>query len=143
MPHLTKLTKPVSEKEIKREWHLFNAKDKILGRLVADITKYLIGKNKINYVPYLDMGDYVVVINSKEIILTGKKEAVKVYSYYSGYPGGLKKTPFLKMKQEKPEEIIRHAVFGMLPKNKLRDKRMKRLFVFANEKHSYENKFKS
>lgn len=141
MPHLTRLTKPVSEKEIKREWHLFDAKDKILGRLVADIAKYLIGKNKINYVPYLDMGDFVVVINSKKIILSGKKETTKVYSYYSGYPGGLKKTPFLKILKEKPEEIIRHAVLGMLPKNKLRSRRMKRLFVFADEKHSYQNKF--
>lgn len=88
------------------------------------------------------MGDYVVVINAKDVILSGKKEKNKEYTSYSGYPGGLKRITFEELKKKKPEEIIRHAVSGMLPKNKLREKRLRRLFVFADDKHPYEEKLK-
>lgn len=143
MKKVTQATRPVKNKEIKREWRLFDAKEKILGRFASEITKYLIGKHKINYVPYLDMGDFIVVINAKYIVLTGKKEQTKTYSRYSGYPGGLKRLSFKALKEKNAAEIIRQAVSKMLPKNKLRDRRLARLFVFADEEHPYREKFKS
>lgn len=142
MVNLTLSTKPVKEKEIKRNWRLFDAKKKVLGRLTTEVAQYLTGKHKVNYTSHLDMGDYAVVINAKDVVVTGTKEASKTYKYYSGYPGGLKKVKFSKMKQERPEEIIRHAVAGMLSKNKLRDRKLARLFIFKDEKHSYHDKFK-
>lgn len=142
MAHLTTATKSVREKEIRRVWHLFDARRKVLGRFISEVAQCLIGKNKVNYVSYLDMGDYAVVINAKDVAVTGAKKNSKIYSRYSGYPGGLKKISFAKMKAEKPEEIIRHAVLGMLPKNTLRDRRMTRLFVFKGNTHPYEDKLK-
>lgn len=141
MVHLTVSTKPISEKEIKRDWRLFDAKGKVLGRLTSEIARCLIGKHKVNYVPYLDMGDYAVVINAREVILTGAKAASKTYKYYSGYPGGLKEVSFSRLKETRPQEIIRHAAAGMLPKNKLRDRRLARLFVFKDDKYPYQAKF--
>lgn len=143
MVSLTKSTKSTKEKDVKRQWHLFDAKDQILGRLVSKIATILIGKNKINYVSYLDMGDNVVVINAFDIRVTGKKEKNKIYTNYSGYPGGLKISTFSKMKEKKPEEIIRRAVYGMLPKNKLRDRMITRLHIFKNEQHLFQDKFKN
>lgn len=143
MKKITNQTKPIKEKEIKRNWHLIDVKGMILGRIAPKISYYLQGKNKINYVSYLDCGDYVVVINAKKIILTGKKSETKIYTYYSGYPGGLKKIKFNYLLENKPEEIIKRAVSGMLPKNKFRDRRLKRLFVFADENHPYKDKFKN
>lgn len=142
MVNLTKQTKSLKEKEIVRQWHLIDVKNKILGRITGKIALLLQGKHKTNYIPYLDCGDYVVVINAKNIKLTGKKEKEKIYTRYSGYPGGLKKIPYEKLLKEKPEEIIRHAVSGMLPKNKLRKKRLARLYIFADEKHPFEEKLK-
>lgn len=140
--HLTKSTKSVKAKEISRDWHLIDVKKKVLGRTIPEMTGYLQGKHKVNYVSHLDSGDYVVVVNATSVIVTGVKESSKIYSRYSGYPGGLKKISYSKMKAEKPEEIIRHAVFGMLPKNTLRDRRMARLFVFKGNTHPYEDKLK-
>jgi len=143
MVNLTLSTKPVKLKEIKREWHLINASSRVVGRLAPEIAKLLQGKHKENYVSYLDMGDYVVVINAKKIRVKGKKAEQKIYTQYSGYPGGLKKITFKKILEEKPEKIIRHAVSGMLPKNKLRKKRLNRLYIFANENHPFVDKFKN
>lgn len=140
MKTLTKSTKPVKEKEIKRDWFLFDAKNQILGRFVSKITPILMGKHKRNYVPYLDMGDNVVVINAKELKITGKKEKNKKYTYYSGYPSGLRIQTYADLINRNPKEIIRHAVWGMLPKNKLRNRRIKRLFVYPNENHGFEEK---
>ncbi|MDP3954795.1 MAG: 50S ribosomal protein L13 [bacterium] len=127
--------------DIKREWHLFDADDKILGRLATELAEVLMGKNKVYFARHLDIGDFVVVINAKKVKVTGKKEKAKIYYHHSGYPGGLKETPLGKMRQEHPERIIEHAVSGMLPKNKLRDKMMARLKVFAGEEHSFKDKF--
>lgn len=143
MVKLTKTTKALKSRQITRDWHWLDAQGKILGRLATKIASFLIGKHKPNYVPYLDVGDYVVVINAKKVVVSGKKEEQKLYTRYSGYPGGLKKMTFRQLKEKKPEEIIRQAVSGMLPKNKLRKKRLARLFVFANEKHPYGDKFKN
>ena len=143
MVNLTISTKPVKAKEIKRDWHLIDASSKILGRLAPEIVKVLQGKHKRNYVPYLDMGDYVVVINAKKVIVSGKKDDQKIYTRYSGYPGGLKEISFNKLLEEKPEEIVKRAVSGMLPKNKLRKKRLTRLYVFADENHPFADKFKN
>ena len=130
-------------KEIKRNWHLVDAKDAILGRMASNISSLLIGKHKVNYAPQMDMGDYVVVINAKKIQVTGRKENQKVYHHHSGYPGGFKEIAFAKLKKEQPEKIIELAVKRMLPTNRLKDKRMRRLKVFADDKHSYEDKFKN
>ncbi len=139
----TVLTKSTKESQIKREWHLFDAKGKVLGRLASEIAQILTGKNKPYFVGHLDCGDYVVVINASQVELTGKKEKQKAYYRYSGYPGGLKVTPLWKIRQEHPERMIQFAVKNMLPKNKSRDRRMGRLKVFPSENHSYEDKFKS
>ncbi|MBI4009543.1 50S ribosomal protein L13 [Candidatus Roizmanbacteria bacterium] len=141
MVHLTQSTKPVKEKEIKRSWHLVDMKGEVLGRAVPRISKFLQGKHKRNYVAYLDFGDYVIVINASKVMVTGKKSGDKIYTRYSGFPGGLKKITFGGLLEKKPSEIIRHAVSGMLPKNKHRDRRLARLFVFPDENHPYKDKF--
>jgi len=143
MPQLTKQTKPVKKKEIVRNWHLIDVSGQVLGRVAGKISRLLQGKHKVNYVSYLDSGDYIVVINAKKIKVTGKKEKNKVYTRYSGYPGGLKTISYEKMLKQKPEEIIRHAVSGMLPKNKLRDRRLARLFIFPDKDHKFNDKFPS
>ncbi len=141
MFNLTQSTKSIKEKDIKREWHLIDLSGKILGRSVSEISKFLQGKHKVNYVPYLDMGDYVVVINVKKVSLTGKKTSDKVYSYFSGYPGGLRQVHFSDLMEKNPVEIVRHAVSGMLPKNKMRQKRLARLYIFPDGKNPYQDKF--
>lgn len=128
--------------EVKRGWHLIDARGKILGRLASEIIQLLLGKNKPYFVNYLDCGDYVVVVNAQEIQTTGKKEQKKKYTRYSGYPGGLKTTTLGKLRKEHPERIIEFAVKNMLPKNKLRDSRMTRLKIFAKEEHPYKDKLK-
>lgn len=124
---------------IKRNWHFFDAKDEILGRLATRIAHLLMGKNKPSYVPWQDRGDSVVVTNVGKIKVTGRKEKQKVYFRHSGFPGGLREETLEKLRQRKPREIIRRAVFNMLPKNKLRKGRMNRLKLFLGETHPYEN----
>jgi len=143
MVALTTSTKPVSAKDIRRKWLEIDVAGKILGRIAPKIALFLQGKHKVNYVPYLDMGDYVVVINANKIRVTGNKLEQKNYTRYSGYPGGLKKINLKKLLEKKPEEVIRHAVWGMLPKNKLRKKRITRLYVFVDGDHPYKDKVKS
>lgn len=141
MVNLTRSTKPVKESEVRRNWHLFDAKGQVLGRLTSKIAGILIGKHKSNYVSYLDMGDSAVVINAKEIVVTGSKEETKFYVRYSGYPGGLSRISFSQMRAKNPEKIIKSGVYGMLPKNKLRDRRMARLHVFSGSDHTFADKF--
>jgi len=128
--------------DIKREWHLLDAKGKILGRLSTKIAELLTGKNKPYYTGHLDCGDWVVVINAGGVKVTGKKGKQKIYYRHSGYPGGLKALTFDQMMQKDPRKVIFHAISGMLPKNKLRKKRLKRLRVFVDEKHPYEKRVK-
>lgn len=138
---LSQSTKPQKKKNVKRLWHLIDAKNKVLGRISPDIAKFLIGKHKVNYVSYLDVGDYVVVINSKDVVVTGKKAEQKIYTDYSGYPGGQRRRTFQTVISSNPSEVIRRSVSGMLPKNKLRDRRLARLFVYVDKNHPYADKF--
>lgn len=142
MTKLTKSTKTISEKAIIRKWHLIDVNGKILGRIANEIATVLQGKDKVIYVPNIDTGDYVVVINAKNITVTGKKADTKTYTNYSGYPSGLRTVSYQAQLKKKPEEIIRHAVSGMLPKNKLRDRRLARLFIYADNNHPYADKIK-
>lgn len=126
-------TNVVSAKDIKRETHTIDATGKILGRLAGEIATLLMGKNKPAFVPYLDMGDFVIVTNASKVEVTGKKSKDKVYASHSGYPGGLKKETFDKKIIRMPEYIIEHAVKGMLPRGKLGRQMIKKMKVYAKE----------
>jgi large subunit ribosomal protein L13 len=128
-------------KEIVRGWHLVDAKGRVLGRLATQIAGFLIGKGKPNFSRHMDSGDYVVVLNAEKVILTGKKEEQKVYYSHSGYPAGLKHITAGKLRQEHPERLIEKAVKGMLPDNRLKDKRLSRFKVVIGEKNPYQEKF--
>ena len=123
--------------EVNRRWILIDAKDAPLGRVSTTIAKHLIGKYKPTYTPHIDGGDYVVVINAAELVVTGAKETDKLYHNYSGFPGGLKTASLQELREKFPERIIEEAVKGMLPKNKLSPERMKRLKVFAGSEHTH------
>lgn len=123
--------------KIKREWFLIDAGSETLGRLAVRISRILQGKHKPCYASNQDTGDFVVVINAKKIKVTGRKSEDKVYFHHSGYPGGLKKVPFEKIIKSFPEKIIEHAVMGMLPKNKLRKPRFKRLKIYRGSDHGH------
>lgn len=135
------ITQSTKAKDIRRNWHLIDVKGKILGRVSSDIARILMGKAKPYFVPYMDCGDYVVVINCARIAVTGKKMNQKIYRKYSGFPGGQKEKPLKVVMAEKPERVIRQSVSGMLPKNKLRDSWLRRLYIFPDENHTYKNKF--
>ena len=122
-----------------RNWYLVDAKGKVLGRLAAKVARVLSGKNSPSYTPGVDSGDGVIVINAKDITVTGNKATTKIYARYSGYPGGLHTKTFDKMLEEKPEEIIRHAVKGMLPKNRLGSNMIARLKVYKDAEHSQQS----
>ncbi|RLE15489.1 50S ribosomal protein L13 [Candidatus Aerophobetes bacterium] len=126
------------KEEIAKKWYLVDAKGKILGRLATRIARILSGKDKPIYTPHLDTGDFVVVINAREIKVTGKKEEEKIYYRHSGYPGGLKKETLRRLRERKPEEIIRRAVKGMLPKNKLGRKMLKKLKIYPDANHPHQ-----
>ena len=137
----TQYTKAIKIKDIKRSWHLVDVKGKVLGYAGAEIAKLLLGKHKPNYCANLDCGDHVVVINSKYVEVTGKKAKEKRYGNYSGFPGGLKSKAFWQVLAEKPTEPIRHAVWGMIPTNKLRDRLVTRLYIYPEADHPYKDKF--
>jgi large subunit ribosomal protein L13 len=136
-------TKSTKQESIKREWHLIDVKDKTLGRISVEIAHELMGKSKPNFVRNLDCGDNVVIINAKDIKVTGKKEEQKLYQRHSGYPGGFKEETLKDLRVRRPEEIVRRAVKGMLPQNKLRDRMLRRLFVFPTETHTHQDRFKA
>lgn len=126
---------------IDRKWHLIDADGKVLGRLAVEIADILRGKKKVIYTNHIDCGDFVVVTNVSKLVLTGKKLDQKMYFTFSGYPGGAKLTPYGKMMEKAPEKVLMAAVKGMLPKNKLADKQLKRLKVFKDEKHDHSAQF--
>lgn len=112
----TYMAKPQS---VERNWYVIDATGKPLGRLASEVAKILTGKTKPIYTPHVDTGDYCIIINAEKVVLTGKKLNQKLYRHYSGYPGGLKETPYRVLMEKKPEFVIYEAVKGMLPKNKL------------------------
>ena len=117
--------------EIPKQWYVVDADDKVLGRLAARVARVLLGKHKPTYTPHVDTGDFVVVTNAVKVRLTGKKAETKRYYRYSGYPGGLHSMSYAEKLKRKPEEIIREAVYGMMPKNKLTDQMLKKLKAMA------------
>ena len=123
--------------DVERKWYVVDATDKTLGRLASEIATILRGKNKPMYAPNIDAGDYVIVINTEKVAVTGKKLDQKVYTHHSGYVGGLKTITLKKQLEKKPEEVLKHAVKGMLPKNALGRKMFSKLHVYAGPEHAH------
>jgi large subunit ribosomal protein L13 len=118
--------------QVGAQWYVLDATDKSLGRLATRAARILIGKDKPTFTPYLDSGDHVVVINADKVKMTGNKVEQKVYYSHSGYPGGLKAVPAKRVRESRPEWVVREAIVGMLPKNKLRASRAKKLRVYRD-----------
>ena len=130
-------TKSYKSGNVEQNWHLVDAEDKVLGRLAVKIATILSGKNKAQYSPNADLGDFVVVVNAEKVKVTGNKYAQKNYYLHTGYPGGLKTKSFEKMQEDSPEKIIEKAVKGMLPKNKLANQIIKKLKVYSGSVHPH------
>lgn len=128
--------------EVVRQWHLVDVKDQILGHVATQIATRLIGKDKPTYTPNQDGGDFVVVINASQIKVTGQKLDQKIYYSHSGFPGGLKQKSLSDLLAKFPERVIEKAVYNMLPKNRLRSARMKRLKVYAGSEHNHQSQLK-
>jgi len=124
--------------EVQRSWYVVDAADKTLGRLASRIALYLRGKNKPEYTPHVDTGDYIIVINADKVRVTGNKFTDKQYYHHSGYPGGIKDTTFDKLQQKHPARIIELAVKGMLPKNPLGRQMYRKLKVYAGAEHDHQ-----
>ena len=118
--------------KVGKQWFVLDASNQVLGRLATKAARILIGKDKASFTPYLDSGDHLVIINANKIRMTGNKIDQKIYYSHSGYPGGLKEVPAKRIRESKPEWIIREAILGMLPKNKLRARRAKKLRVYRD-----------
>jgi large subunit ribosomal protein L13 len=124
--------------EAERNWYVVDAENKVLGRLASELAKILRGKHKPQFTPHVDTGDYVIVVNAEKVSLTGNKLKDKVYYSHSGYPGGIKSVTAEDLKAKKPEDLIRFAVKGMLPKNRLGRKLFKKLKVYAGGEHPHQ-----
>lgn len=124
--------------EIERKWYVVDATDHTLGRLASEIASILRGKNKAIYTPHVDTGDYVIITNAEKIKVTGKKMDQKLYRKHSEYVGGFKEVTLRVMMDKKPEEVMKHAIKGMLPKNTLGKDMMKKLFVYTGGVHNHE-----
>lgn len=136
------MTDTPSEKGYKRDLYILDAKEKILGRLATDAATHLLGKHKVDYVANINIGDVVVILNAPLFVTTGRKEEQKLYTNYSGYPDGLKTRKLGEMKKKNPTEVIKRAVSGMLPNNKLRDTYMKNLLVFNSDSYQLPKEYK-
>lgn len=128
----------VTEQDNLKEWYIIDATDKVLGRLATKVAQVLMGKHKPTYTPHMEMGDFVIVINADKVKVTGTKAEKKIYYRHSGYPGGLTETPYKKMQANAPENIIIHAVKGMLPNNKLRSRRIAKLKVYTEYHNEHQ-----
>jgi len=126
-----------SAKSHRQEWFLVDAKDRVLGRLASQVAMVLMGKHKPTYTPFLDTGDFVVVLNADKIRVTGKKREKKVYKRFSGYPGGQREVPFAEEMLKHPEEVVRHAVLDMLPRGTLGRQQISKLKVYKGEAHPH------
>jgi len=125
------------KEEIQRDWFLVDAEGQVLGRLATEIAARLRGKHKPVYTPHVDTGDFIVVVNAGKVVLTGNKLRDKIYYHHTGYPGGIKSVSAGKLLQEKPEEVLRKAVRGMLPKNTLGRAMLKKLKIYAGGEHDH------
>ena len=130
-------TPTAKEAEEQREWYIIDAKGQTLGRLATLVAQYLRGKNKPTFAPHIDMGDFVIVINAEQVVVTGKKYTDKMYHSHSGYLGHLKSVPFNEMMQKHPTFAVEQAVRGMLPRNRLGEQMIKKLKVYAGPKHPH------
>jgi len=126
------------KEDVQKNWYLVDAENKVLGRLASELARILRGKNKPTFTPHVDTGDYIIVINADKVNLTGKKWKEKVYYRHSGYPGGIKSISAENLKAKRPEDLIRLAVKGMLPKNRLGRKLFKKLKVYAGDEHPHQ-----
>jgi len=126
------------KKQVEQKWLLVDAEGAVLGRMAAKIAPILMGKNRPEYTPHVDTGDYVIVVNAEKVKVTGKKAEQKQYDYYTHFPGGHKFVSFVDMMARKPEEVIRLAVRRMLPKNKLGRKMLKKLKVYRGPEHEHQ-----
>ncbi len=132
------MTKFAKKGEVERKWYVVDASGKVLGRMASQIATYLRGKHKPQFTPNVDTGDFIVVINAEKVRLTGKKLDQKVYYHHTGYPGGLKAETARIRLQRKPEQVIMDAVKGMLPKNRLGRKMLKKLKVYRGAEHPHQ-----
>lgn len=123
--------------EVERKWYVLDAEGKTLGRLASEAASILRGKKKPIYTPHVDTGDYVIIINAEKVEVTGKKRKEKIYKRHTGYPGGLREITFEKLQAKNPEEIVRHAVKGMMPKGSLGRQMYKKLKVYAGNEHNH------
>ena len=123
--------------EVVRKWYIIDAEGKTLGRLATEVASILRGKRKTIYTPHVDTGDYVIIINAEKVEVTGNKRKDKIYKRHTGYPGGLREVTFEKLQAKKPEEIIRHAVKGMMPNGTLGREMYKKLKVYAGPEHMH------
>ena len=123
--------------EVERKWYVVDAEGQTLGRLATEIARILRGKNKPQYTPHVDTGDFVVVVNAEKVVVTGRKAEQKVYRRHSGYPGGLKTTTYEQMLERKPTEILRRAVRGMMPKTRLARQQLRKLKIYAGPEHPH------
>jgi large subunit ribosomal protein L13 len=123
--------------EVERKWYVVDAEGKHLGRLATEIVRVLRGKNKPQYTPHVDVGDFVVVVNADRVAVTGRKAQQRVYRRHSGYPGGMKETSYEQMLARKPTEVLRKAVYGMMPKTRLARKQFKKLKIYAGREHPH------
>ena len=137
MDHLSYKTKSARKEDVQRNWYIIDAEGEIVGRLCTKIAHVLRGKHKPEYTPHVDTGDYIVVLNAKEVHVTGKKRSKKIYHRHTGYPGGLKSISFEKMQELAPEKIIQLAVKGMLPRNPLGRSMFRKLKVYPGADHPH------
>lgn len=133
-----KVTRFIKSEDADRKWYLVDAQDQVLGRLATKVASIIRGKNKAIFTPNNDTGDFVVVINAEKVKFTGKRQTLKTYSHHSGYPGGLKTRSLQEMMVKKPEFVIHNAVQGMLPKNRLGNKLIKKLKVYSGSEHPHD-----
>jgi large subunit ribosomal protein L13 len=131
-------TYQAKKEEIDHQWYVVNAEGKVLGRLATELAKILRGKNKPAFTPHVDTGDFVIVTNAEKVVLTGKKMKDKKYYHHTGYPGGIKEITAGKLLDEKPTEVLRIAVSGMLPKNSLGRQMMRKLKIYKGPNHPHE-----
>jgi large subunit ribosomal protein L13 len=124
--------------KVNRQWHQIDAQDFTLGRMASKVARILMGKHKVDYTPYVDMGDFVVVINGPKVRLTGNKLEQKLYDHYSGFPGGMRLTKLADLLAQSPGRVVYEAVRGMLPKNRLRKNMLGRLKVYLEDKHTHK-----